>query len=347
MDKKLRVGIIGCGGIGKVHASAYRILETGKIIAVCDNKPERADKLAAKYDATPYYDYRELLKLDLDMVHICTPHFIHAEMAIAAMEAGKNVLTEKPMAISLEDADAMIETSERTGKTLGVIFQNRYNRSSVEVKKAVESGMLGELKGVRMSVCWYRPMSYYTNSDWKGTWTEEGGGVLIDQAIHTIDLMQWIVGDIDWLSGTMATKTHDLEVEDVAECYIRFKNGVEGSLYATDCYTYDADIEIEIHGELGTAKIIKDKAIIKAGGIEYRYEEVQVENEVAGKACYGLSHKTEIAEYHKALLEGRPAPITGPDARKAVEIVLAIYESAKTGKRVHFPLQVRKHPMWK
>lgn len=347
MDRKLRVGIIGCGGIGKVHASAYRILETGTIVAVCDNKEVRVAKMAERYDAKPYLDYKEMLNEDLDMVHICTPHFLHAEMAIAAMEKGINVLTEKPMAISLEDADRMIESAEKNNVTLGVIFQNRYNRSSQEVKKAVESGMLGELKGARMSVCWYRPMSYYTGSDWKGNWHEEGGGVLIDQAIHTIDLMQWLVGDIDWLQGTMATRAHDLEVEDVSEAYIMFKNGVHGSLYATNLYTVDADIELELHGEKGTARIVKDDAYIKVEGMEYHFSEVQVASDVAGKACYGLSHKTEIGEYHKALLEGRPAPITGPDARKALEIVLAIYESARSGQRVDFPLQVRKHPMWK
>ena len=347
MNKKLRVGIIGCGGIGKVHGSAYRIIDTGEIIAVCDNKEARVAKLAGRYDAKPYLNYLDLLDEDLDMVHICTPHYLHAEMAIAAMDRGINVLTEKPMAISLEEADMMIEAAATNSVTLGVIFQNRFNRSSQEVKKAVETGMLGKLKGVRMSVCWYRPMSYYTSSDWKGNWHEEGGGVLIDQAIHTIDLMQWLVGDIEWLQGSMATRAHDLEVEDVSEAYIKFKNGVEGSMYATNLYTFDADVEIELHGDKGFAKIVKDDAFIRVEGTEYHYSEVQIASEVAGKACYGLSHITEIAEYHQALLTGKPAPIDGPSARKALEIVLAIYESARTGQPVQFPLQIRKHPMWK
>lgn len=346
MGSKLRVGIIGCGGIGKVHASAYRILETGEIAAVCDIKEDRVNKLAARYDAKPYLDYKEMLQEDLDMVHICTPHHIHAEQAVTAMRAGKNVLTEKPMAISLEDADKMIETSEEMGVKFGVIFQNRYNGSSVFVKEAVDTGKLGKLLGARASVCWYRPMSYYTGSDWKGRWIDEGGGVLIDQAIHTIDLMQWIVGDIDWLHGSMATRAHDLEVEDVAEAYVKFMNGVDGVIYATNLYSYDADVELEIHGENGVAKIVKDNATMRLSGQEpIDYFEPPIDD-VAGKACYGLSHKTEIGLFHDAILNDGPVPVSGREGRKALEVVLAMYESARSGLPVKFPLQVRKHPMW-
>jgi len=306
MDQ-LRVAVIGCGNVSSVHLAAAAGSPHAQLMAVCDTKPERARSAGEKHGVPFYTDYREVLAQKPDVVHIFTPHHTHAEITIAACEQGINVLTEKPMAVSLRDADRMIKAAEQNNVTLGVIFQNRYNPASAAVKQAVAAGRLGKIKGARMFVTWYRPDEYYSKSDWKGTWDKEGGGVLIDQAIHTMDLMQWIVGDIDSLKASMANRTHHLiDVEDVAEATIRFKNGAVGSLYACNFYSYDADVYLEIHGELGTAMIEKDKARIRTAGQPDEWVFAEGDHEVVGKSYWGVSHKVQINEFYRDLLAGRP-----------------------------------------
>lgn len=335
---RLRVAIIGCGNVSSVHFAAVVNNPAAELIAACDNKPERAKAKGEEYGVPYFTDYNEVLDLKPDVIHICTPHNNHAEVTIAACERGINVLTEKPMAVSLHDADRMIKAAKDNGVTLGVIFQNRYNPSSIAVKEVVESGELGKIKGARMFVTWYRPDEYYSKSDWKGTWDKEGGGVLIDQAIHTMDLMQWIVGDIERLEASMANRTHHIiDVEDVAEAVIFFKNGAVGSLYACNYYTYDADVLLEVHGENGTATIEKDKAIIRINGKPERKVYAEGDQEVIGKSYWGVSHKVQIDEFYKDVLAGRQVTIDGVEGRKALEFVRAIYYSATTGEPVQFP----------
>ena len=174
----------------KVHFAATTTNPSAQLIAVCDIKEDRAQSASAKYGVPYYTDYEEALALGPDIIHVCTPHHNHAEIAIAAAKRGIHILTEKPMAVTLHDADRMIRAAEDNKVTLGVIFQNRYNPSSLAIKEAVTSGALGKVLGGRLFVTWLRDDEYYSKSDWKGTWDMEGGGVLIDQAIHTMDLMQ-------------------------------------------------------------------------------------------------------------------------------------------------------------
>lgn len=337
MDQ-LRVAIIGCGSVSSVHLAAAANNPSAELVAVCDVKPERAKKAGAQYSVPYFTDYRDVLALNPDVIHVCTPHHTHAEITIAACEAGIHVLTEKPMAVTLRDADRMIEAAEKNNVKLGVIFQNRYNPASAAVKQAVESGRLGKVKGARMFVTWYRSDEYYSQSDWKGTWDKEGGGVLIDQAIHTMDLMQWIVGDIDYLKASMANRTHQLiDVEDVAEATVYFKNGAVGSVYACNFYTYDADVFLEIHGELGTAAIEKDKARIRITGKPEERVYAEGDHEVVGKSYWGVSHKVQIHEFYQDVLADRPVTIDGREGRKALEFVRACYYSGTTGKPVRFP----------
>jgi predicted dehydrogenase len=337
MDQ-LKVAVIGCGNVSSVHLAAVVNNPRAQLVAVCDIKPERAQAAGEAYSVPYFTDYHDVLALKPDVVHICTPHHTHAELTIAACEKGIHVLTEKPMAVSLHDADRMITAAAEHNVTLGVIFQNRYNPASLAVKQAVESGRLGKIKGARMFVTWYRPDEYYSKSDWKGTWDKEGGGVLIDQAIHTMDLMQWIVGEIDYLKSAMANRTHDIiDVEDVAEATIHFKNGAIGSLYACNFYTYDAEVFLEVHGELGTAVIEKDKARIRIQGQPEERVYAEGDHEVVGKSYWGVSHKVQINEFYQDILNGRRPQIDGDEGRKALEFVRACYYSATTGEAVHFP----------
>lgn len=337
--KQLKVAIVGCGNVSKVHFAAAVSNPSAKLIAVCDIKEDRAKQASEEYGVPYYTDYHDVLDLKPDIIHLCTPHHVHAEMTIAAAGRGIHILTEKPMATNLHDADRMIQAARDNNVTLGVIFQNRYNPSSLAVKEAVDSGEMGKILGARLFVTWMRDDEYYSKSDWKGTWDMEGGGVLIDQAIHTMDLMQWIMGPIDRLEGSIDNRTHDLiDVEDVAEATVFFKNGAVGSLYACNFYTYDADVMLEIHCENGIARLEKDKAVINIKDQPKRVVYPEGSQEVIGKSYWGVSHKVQIDEFYADVLANRPVKIDGKAGRKALEFVRAIYYSGTNGgKLVQFP----------
>jgi len=339
VESKVRVALIGCGRVARVHAQALKRLQETELKAVVDIVEEKAKFFSETYDVKDWYtDYHKVIERDdIDAVEICLPHYLHAEVAINAMKSGKHVLTEKPMAITLEDADKMIATSEECRVTLGVIFQNRYNDASVAVKKAITSGRLGTIKGTRMMLTWYRPDSYYRESDWKGTWDKEGGGVLIDQAIHTLDLMQWLIGTgIDYIRATYDTRAHSyINVDDVAEAYIKFKPDIVGCVYANCFYPYDAPVFLEIFGTDGMAHIIGDKATIYLGNETVQVE--QASNPGSGLRYWGSSHERQIKDFYQDLLLGRKPFIDGREGRTALAMVLSMYESSRTGKPVKFP----------
>ena len=336
----LKSAIIGCGGVARVHAHAINDNTDAHLMATVDIIGERAEKYARKYGkegCKAYTDYKEMLKdPSIDVVHVCAPHYLHAPMVIDTLKAGKNVITEKPLAISVEQAEAMIAAGKKSDKNFGVILQNRYNLASQEAKKVIDDGKLGKILGARAFVTWYRTKEYYLESNWKGTWEKEGGGVLIDKAIHTIDLMQWLVGEVEWVQGTCHNRFHPyIEVEDVAEAMFQFKNGARGVLFATNYYTYDSNIILEIHGENGKIFIEKDMARIEIGDESYTVKEEQQVKE--GKSYWGSSHSTQIAEFYQDVANGKRHWISGEEAKKVLDIVLGIYRSE--GKRVELPLK--------
>ncbi|AGB40137.1 putative dehydrogenase [Halobacteroides halobius DSM 5150] len=336
--KELKVGLIGTGRISDTHLKPITALENIELVAVADIDEKLVQEAANNYDCEAYLDYKKMLDdKDLDVVHICTPHNLHAEMTIAAAKRGIHVLTEKPMALSLEDADNMIQTAESNGVKLGVIFQNRFNKASQEIKKLIDKEELGELKGARVFVNWYRPDSYYENIYWKGTWEQEGGGVVIDQAIHTLDLLQWFVGEVDFLEANIANRAHEtLEVEDMAEGYIKFKNGLNASFHTTNFYTYDADVFLELHGTKGVVTMEKDKVTVKLDEKEeYIVDESDAQEEI-GKSYWGISHKRQINQFYDAIINNKPLAVDGQEGKKVLKTVLAIYEAGKNNKRINF-----------
>ena len=192
--KKLKVGVIGCGRISIRHFIPLDTLDEVELVACCDIKKDRADAAAEKYGIKAYYSYEEMLeKEELDAVHLCLPHYIHSKVAICAFEHGVNVLGEKPMDVDLESAIRAVEVAEEKNLLFGIIFQCRYNNPAQLVKKALVNGKLGKILSARSVLTWNRSDDYYQNSDWKGTWDKEGGGVVIDQAIHSIDLVNWMI----------------------------------------------------------------------------------------------------------------------------------------------------------
>ncbi|TRZ38971.1 gfo/Idh/MocA family oxidoreductase [Niallia circulans] len=338
-----KVGIVGCGNIFPMHAQSIITREDAKLVAVCDVKKDRADAKAAIYNCASYTDYEEMFNSEqLDVIHICLPHHLHAPVAIAAAKRKIHVLTEKPMSIAFDDAREMVETAKENDTTLGVIFQNRYNPGSQLIKNMLVNGELGAIKSGKLSVTWDRSDEYYLKSDWKGTWEKEGGGVIIDQAIHTLDLMRWFVdSDIKYVDATISNRAHEIiEVEDSAEGVISFQNGVVSAFHAINYYTYDAPVEIELHCEQGIAKMVADRATVRLmDGREFIADNNPQETfhyDNGAKGYWGVSHVKQINNFYESLKSGAAPDVTGEDALKTQKMICAIYESGKKRERVTF-----------
>ena len=336
-----RVGIIGCGRISPFHGIPAGSQENATLVACCDIVRERAEEKAAEFGCEGIYtDYKEMIQKEkLNVVHICLPHYLHPPVAIEAMKMGCNVLTEKPMAICVADAEAMVECAEESGVALGVIFQNRYNAGSVLIKNVLEQGSIGAILAAKATLTWYRPDEYYTRSDWKGTWDKEGGGVIIDQAIHTLDLLRWFVGDeLSYVDAHIANRDHKvIEVEDVADGLMAFKNGVKASFWAMNYYSHDAEVEIDIVCEHGHIKMVTEEArVIYNDGREFvaKPNPEEAFDYGGGPSYWGASHVKQIDQFYDALEQGVKPEIDGSDALKTQKMVNALYESGRSGKRV-------------
>jgi UDP-N-acetyl-2-amino-2-deoxyglucuronate dehydrogenase len=336
--KKIRVAMVGCGRISGVYKAAFKQLSnTVEVVCAVDINEEKAREFAKDFEGClAATDYRECFDKNIHVMHIATPHYLHSKIAIDAMRNKINVLTEKPIAITLEEADHMIKVSKEEGMKLGVIFQTRYVKGCLEIKKLIEEGKLGKLIAARSYLSWKRDDSYYLGSDWKGTWDKEGGGVLIDQAIHSIDRVQWLVGsDVESIEGSIVNRMHkSVDVEDVAEAFVKFKNGCLYHLYACNCFSYDAPIEIEIVGEKGKAGLKQDVAWVNIDG-EEPYEIIDkfegYEELAIGPNYWGCSHIIQLKDYYNSVTENKPVYIDGQSGRKALEIVLGIYKAAGHG----------------
>lgn len=334
MNTPLRVGIIGCGGISRVHIDALTEMPNAQIMAVCDLRADRLTAAAEKTGAEPVADWKLLLSRDdIDIVHILTPHYLHAPMAIAALKAGKHVLTEKPMATTVADAEAMISEADRSQGTLNVIFQNRYNPSTVELKRRIDSGETGKLLCARASVCWHRTAEYYTESGWRGRFSTEGGGSLINQAIHTLDLLSYLGGPIERVRGQVSTDLlkDAIEVEDNCHAVFEYENGAVGVLHATNNYGVDAPILLEMVFENGTYQLLAEKLFKIEDGVPVLLLRGDDAKELGAKSYWGASHKLQISRVYDCIQSGKPFEIDGRSAFPALCLVKSIYESSESG----------------
>jgi len=337
-----KVGIVGCGNIFLMHAQSLINTPDVELSAVCDIKPLRARLAAKKYNCRYYLDYKQMLeKENLDAVHILTPHYLHPPMAIQALNKKINVLTEKPISIDPQDAQNMIKAAKQSNVKLGVVFQNRYNPGSRLVKKSLLTGRLGKIKAAKLIISYHKPDSYYQRSDWKGRLKLEGGGVLIDQAIHFIDVLRWLIDDeVEFVEANTARRMHKfIKVEDLAEGVIKFKKGAYICFYLINFYSFDADPEIEIDCQNGRVKLVKDSArigfydgkVLEAGPKPEEY----IDYGKGRKDYWGFCHWIQIREFYQALKENRQPQVNGEEALKTQEIVWNIYKSARTGKRLY------------
>ena len=327
-NKKLRVGVIGCGRISVMHLVSIVSLEETELVACCDIDREKAESAAKEYGGRAYTSYEEMLECEeLDAVHICLPHHLHCKVAVAAFEKGIHVLTEKPMDIDLESAENAVKRAKECGVQFGVIFQCRYNNSSKLVKDALTSGRLGKVISARST------LTYYSDSDWKGTWDKEGGGVVIDQAIHSFDLVRWVVdGEVESISCTMANRGHpSVAVEDSAEGLITFTNGVKYGFYCMNNYGCDEPIEIRLYCENGKAVFDYDDAYItyNDGTKEEAHPDMVHLNYGGGKDYWGLHHIRQIRQFYNAILEREPLEISGEEALKTHRMIMEVYNIGK------------------
>ena len=337
MNDIIRVGIAGCGGISNAHIPVLMALEGVEIRAVCDINPERAEKAAARTGAEVCRDFGELIgREDIDVVHVLTPHYLHAPLAIAALKAGKTVITEKPMATTLEDARAMVRAARESTGRLGVIFQNRYNPASIALKKLVASGEAGKFLGSRAIVCWHREAPYYNMSGWRGFMATEGGGTLINQSIHTLDLLTYVAGRrFAKVRGHVSTDVLDYTVEVETSCHAvaEYADGARSVIYVTNDYAYDAPIVLEMACENRTWQIVGDKLYDVTGGkMELLLDGAPPA--VSDKAYWGSGHAAELSDFYDCIRTGRPFMLEDAEAYAALNLVKAIQESSATGKWV-------------
>ena len=335
--EKIKAGIIGCGRISSVYKAAFENLrDEVELVFAVDKELSRAEKLAAAFPGCGYSDKLEdLLKQPLSVVHVLTPHFLHKEHGIACLEAGFHVLTEKPIAITAEDADAMIRAAKKNKRQLGVIFENRYIEGVQEVKRLIAEGKFGRITGAFSTLNWWRPPSYY-ECDWKGSWEKEGGGVVIDQAIHSLDLVRYMMGcEPVKVKGQIDRRIlTNIEVEDVADAAITFENGAVYSFFACNYYTSNSPIRVEISGENGTALLTQDEVVIRLKGQEPRIVSPSVRSNVNGEAYWGNYHEIQIRDFYRCLRAGKPVPVDPEDAKRTLELVLDIYRSSKEGREI-------------
>jgi UDP-N-acetyl-2-amino-2-deoxyglucuronate dehydrogenase len=254
--KKIKFAIVGCGSIGARHLAVINEEEQAEIVAVCDIREDLAKKYSDLYDVNSFTDYKEMLKsTKADVVCICTPHHLHASMAIEAAKAKMNILVEKPMALTIKDAESMMEAAKKSQVKLMIVKQNRYNMPVLLAKEALESKKLGNVFMVECNVLWNRYQEYYINSNWRGK-KEFEGGALYTQVSHFIDLLTWWFGDIETATTQIDTKNHDIEIDDCGSSIVKFTSGVMGTLNWTTCvYNKNFEGSITIIGEYGTIKI--------------------------------------------------------------------------------------------
>jgi predicted dehydrogenase len=361
MIQRLRTGIIGAGKVAHLHASALMRVEESIFTAVCSRSRERAQAFARQYQVQPCTTVEEMIKVEgVQAVMVCTPHPAHAETAIAAMAAGAHVMVEKPLASSLADCDAMIAAAKRAGVKLAMISQRRLYAPVQRIKKAIADGKLDRpVLGTATMLGW-RDSAYYASDPWRGKWREEGGGVLVNQAPHQLDILQWLMGTIEEVSGCWGNLNHPyIEVEDTALALIRFKSGALGNIIVSNSQNPALYGKVAVYGRNGAAIGVQTDggAMFVPGlskitsppsndvwtipGEEHLLKQWQEEDAAffQGIEATTYYHQLQIKDFLRAIVENRDPLVTAEEGRKTVELFTAIYRSQRDGKVTKLPLQ--------
>lgn len=356
----VRVGLIGCGKVGSIHAAALRALPEADFVAACDASPDRAAAFASRYGARPFADVGTLLRDGgVEAVVIGTPHPLHAEPAVRAAAAGVHVLVEKPMAATLADCDAMLAAARKAGVLLGVVSQRRWYEPVVRMKAAIDAGKIGRpALGVFQMYSWRDP-AYYTSDPWRGRWDTEGGGVLVNQSPHQLDILLWLMGPAAEVGGYWANLNHPaVEVDDTAVATIRFRNGGLGAVVTSVSQRPGIFTKVHVHGTNGASVGVEtDRGATFIAGVSAiaeppltdlwtvpGEERLLAEFQAADRAAFTERdatvhyHALQIRDFLRAIRENRPPLVTGDDGRAVVELFTAIYQSNRERRSIALPL---------
>lgn len=322
-----RVAVIGCGDISAIHRAAIAGLPGARLVGVSDPDAARLAAAVHAHRVPGFADHLELFaELAPDVVHICTPHNTHAQLAIDALERGINVIVEKPLADSREEGRRVAAAARNSTARIGVCFQNRYNAPVVAAQALLAGGTLGSIRGASATVSWHRTAEYYLDRPWRGTWSGGGGGLLMNQAIHTIDLLHWLVGPVSDVDGHASTRHLGdvIEVEDTAELMLSHENGARSVFYATLAHTMNSPVSIEIVTDGAVLLLRGDLTVTYSDG---RTELVREANAATGERAYwGISHELLIADFYRGLDSGEPFWIDPDEALKSLDIVQDVYD---------------------
>lgn len=342
MGQKLKIGIIGIGTIADVHAQAINASDNMELLSAYSRNKENVLRFSKKYNIQGFTDWNKFINdQELDVVSICTPNGTHLDYGEKAAEAKKHVIVEKPIEVTLERAQKLINACKKNDVQLAIIYQSRFMDNMQELKDLLDNNGLGKLFMGDAYIKWYRSQAYYDSGAWRGTIELDGGGVLINQAIHTVDLLQWLMGDVDTIYGQTGTFTHNLECEDNAVATLRYKNGAIGVIQASTSVQPSQSRKIEIHGEKGSVLIDGDKVTISLAG-ELSKKENSTTKELSGAGSSspmdGFSfdaHQRQFDAIANAIRNNEIPPVSGEESLRSLAIVLGIYESARTNTKIH------------
>jgi UDP-N-acetyl-2-amino-2-deoxyglucuronate dehydrogenase len=340
----IKIALIGVGSIADFHATAISQVEGAELVACHSRTEEKGQKFAADNNCEYIASLDDLLaREDIDAVAITTPSGTHADLGVLAAKAGKHVLCEKPLDISVEQIDALIEACDSNNVLLGAIFQSRFGPGAQALKKAIDAGRFGKLTQCSAYIPWFRSAEYYAGAGWRGTWTLDGGGALMNQGIHAIDLLLWLAGEVTQVSGKVQTRLHDIEVEDNAVAWLQFANGGLGVIQgSTACYPGESK-RVEIKGEKGSVTLVDDTPVL------WDFETAAPEDEEVQKLRDGATigggasdpraistegHRAQYADFVAAIQEKRQPAIPGREGRRAVQVIRAIYDSSKQNQTI-------------
>lgn len=345
--RSVRFGLVGAGVGGGFVAKALKMLEEEGIASlsvVCDLEEKRAQEYAHAYGAQSYtIDFGVMVNSGgVDAVAISTPHYMHFPMALEAINAEVSVLLDKPMAVNVREADELIQKARKKAVTLGVVLQNRMSDDARTAKRAVDAGELGKMILGEATVKWFRDEDYYAKSPWRGKKATEGGGVLINQAIHTLDLLLWLMGPVKSVNATVDTLHHNIEVEDVAAATLRFSSGALGVIQASTVTYPGFPSRVEVHGTNGCALFETDKLrklVRKGQEVALAEATRQAEGSWSRpEAVLPTNHYRLVKDFVLAIREGRPPRVDGHEGRRSIELIEAIYRSSASEERVELPL---------